>query len=110
MVNNISFCYKREKYFGNDNERKQHFLQHKEKYKSNKKAFTDGSKSVVRKVGFAAVITDTTRKWALPEEASIYTAVMTSIKIAMKEIGKREDFEMGYIYRFTELNASHREQ
>ena len=65
MVNNISFCYEGEKCFGNDNERKQHFLQHKEKHKSNKEAFTDGSKSIGRKVGFAAVFTDTTRRGAL---------------------------------------------
>ena len=41
-----------------------------------------------------------------PEEAYINIAEMTAIKIAMKEIG----FEMGYIYRFAEFNASHREQ
>ena len=91
MGNNISFYYEGEKCSGNDNERKQHFLQHKEKHKSNKEAFTDGSKSIGRKVGFAAVFTDTTRRGALPEEASIHTAEMTAIKIAMKEIGKRED-------------------
>ena len=106
IVNNISFCYEGEKCFRNDNERKQHFFQHKEKHKINKEAFTDGSKSTGRKVGFAAVFTDTTRRGALPEEASIHTAEMTAIKIAMKERG----FEMGYIYRFAELNASHQEQ
>ena len=96
MVKNI-FCYEGEKCFRNDNERKQHFLQHK----SNKEAFTDGSKSIGRKVGFAAVFTDTTRRGALPGEASIHTAEMTAMK---------RGFEMGYIYRFAELNASHREQ
>ena len=45
---------------------------------------------------------DTTKRGALTGEASIHTAEMT----AMKERG----FEMGYIYRFAELNASHREQ
>ena len=30
---------------------------------------------------------------ALPEETSIYTAEMTAIKIAMKEIKKREDMK-----------------
>ena len=39
------------------------------------------------KVGFAAVFADITRRGALPEEASIYTAEMT----LMKEIQKRED-------------------
>ena len=51
----------------------------------------DGSKSIGRKVGLAAVFMDTTRRGALPEEASIHTAEMTAIKIAMKDIGKRED-------------------
>ena len=40
---------------GSDNERKQHLLQHKEKHNNMKKAYTDGSKSTGRKVGFAAV-------------------------------------------------------
>ena len=34
---------------------------------------------------------DTTRRGALPEEASIHTAEMTVIKIAMKKREKRED-------------------
>ena len=75
----IILLWKR-KCFGNDNERKQHFLQHKEKHKSNKEAFMDGSKSIGRKVGFAAVFMNTTRRGALPEEASIHTAEMTVIK------------------------------
>ena len=62
MVNNTSFCYEGEKCSWDDNERKQHFLQHKEKHKSNKEAFTDRSKSIGRKVGFAAVFTNTTRR------------------------------------------------
>ena len=39
------------------------------------------------KVGYAAVFTDSTRKEAFPEEASIHTAEMT----AMKEIKGRDD-------------------
>ena len=37
-------------------------LQHKEKHKDTKEAYTDGSKSTGRKVGFAAVFTDITRR------------------------------------------------
>ena len=48
------------------------------------------SKSTRRKVGYAAVFTDTTRKGTLPEEASIHTAEMT----AMKEIKEREDIRL----------------
>ena len=62
---------------GSDNERKQHFLQHKEKHINMKETYTDGSKSTGRKVGFAAVFTDITRRGSLPEEASIHTAEMT---------------------------------
>ena len=69
----------------------------------------DGSKSTGRKVGFAAVFTDITRRGAQPEEASIHTTEMTAIKIAMREIRERGD-EMGNIYRLPELNASYREQ
>ena len=58
MVNNISFCYEGEKRSGNDNKRKQHFLLHK----NCNGAYTDGSKSTRRKVGFAAVFTDITRR------------------------------------------------
>ena len=44
-----------------------------------------------RKVGFPEVFTDITRRGALPEEVSIPTAEMTAIKVALKEIHKRED-------------------
>ena len=62
---NILFCY--------DRERKQHFLQHKGNHSNNKEDYTDGSKSTGRKVDFAAVFTDITRREALPEEAPIHT-------------------------------------
>ena len=68
---------------GNDSERKQHFLQHKENYSNNKEP---RSKSTGRKVGFPAVFADITRRRSLPEEASILTAEMTAIKIAMRKI------------------------
>ena len=42
-------------------------------------------------VGFDTVVTDITRKRALPEEATIHTGKMTAIKIALKEIQKKED-------------------
>ena len=40
-------------------------------------------------MGYAAVLTDTTRKEALPEEASNHTVGMT----AMKKIKEREDID-----------------
>ena len=46
----------------------------------------DGSKSTERKVSYAAVFTDTTRRGALPEEVSIQTTEMTAIKTTMKEM------------------------
>ena len=66
---------------------KQNFILHKEKHKDMKEAYMDGSKSTGRKVGFAAVFTDITRRGTLPEEASIHTAEMT----AMKEIRVRDE-------------------
>ena len=50
LVNNVLFCYGNE-HTGNENERKQHFLQHKGKHSSSKEAYTDGSKNTGRKVG-----------------------------------------------------------
>ena len=49
------------------------------------------AKNTGRKVGFAAVFADITIRGALPDEAFIHTAEMTTIKIAMREIEKRED-------------------
>ena len=46
---------------------------------------------MARKVGFAVVFTDITEKMPLPEEGSIYTAEMTAIKVALKEIHEKED-------------------
>ena len=70
-------------------EKKQHFLQHKEKHKNTKEAYTNGSKSMGKKIGFATVFTDIIRRGVLPEEAFIHTDKMTSIKVALKEIHKR---------------------
>ena len=47
--------------------------------------------STGKKTGFSAVFADITRTGALKEEASIHTAEMTAIKIAMRKIQKRED-------------------
>ena len=55
-----------------------------------KEVYTDGLKSTGRKVGFAVVFADITRRGALPGEASTHTAEMTAIKIAMREIQKKE--------------------
>ena len=91
MVNNILFYYEGETHIGNDSERKQHFLQNKGKHSNNKKAYSERSKSTGRKVGFAAVFTDITKRGALPEETSIYIAEMKAIKKVMREIQKREN-------------------
>ena len=56
------FCYEEETHIGNDSKRKQHFLQHKGNHSNNKEAYTDKSKSTERKVGFAAVFVDITRR------------------------------------------------
>ena len=63
-------------------QRKKHFLQHKGNHGNFEEVCTDRRR---RKGGFAAVFTDTTRRGALPQEASIHTADMTAIKIVMKE-------------------------
>ena len=60
--------------------RKQHFLQHKGKSFSSKEAYMDGSKSTGRKVVYAVVYTDTTKRERHPEAASIHTAEMTAMK------------------------------
>ena len=40
MINNLSLCYMGERCNGSDNERKQHFLQHKEKHINMKETYT----------------------------------------------------------------------
>ena len=80
LVNNILFCYKGDKHAENESQKKQHFLQHKEKHSSSKEAYTDRSKSTGRKIGYTAIFTASTRRGALPEVSSIHTAEMTAIK------------------------------
>ena len=55
------------------------------KNSNKKKAYTDESKSMGRKVGFATEFIDITRKSALPEEAFIYTTEITAIKTSQKD-------------------------
>ena len=52
--------------------------------------YTDRLKNPGKKVGLATVFKDATRRGALPEEASIHTAEMTAIKVALKEIKGRK--------------------
>ena len=59
----------------------------KEKYSIGKEVYIDESRSTGRKLDYAAVFTDTTRRGLLPEEATIHTIEMT----AMKEIKETED-------------------
>ena len=90
LIKNLHFCYGGNSPAKYDKEEKQHFRQ-QEKHKNIKEAYTDGSKNIGRKVGFVVVFTDTTKWGALPEEASIHTAEMTAIKVALKEVHKRKD-------------------
>ena len=85
LINNILFCYEGNKQTGNESEKKQHFLEHKGKHCSSKEAYTNGLKRTERKLGFAVVFASITRKRALPEEATIHTAEVTTINTAMKE-------------------------
>ena len=48
-------------------------------------------KILERRQSFAAVFTNITRRGALSEEDQIHITKMTAIKIALKEIHKRED-------------------
>ena len=50
----------------------------------------------------AAVITDTTTKWVLPEDASIHTAEVTEIKITLKEIHKKKENKKWAIYTISQ--------
>ena len=97
LVSNILFCYEGETHTGNNSERKQYFVQHREYHINNNEAYTDGSKNIKRKLGFVAVFADITRRGALPEEASFHSAKMTVIKIAIRDTKKR-GHEMDNIY------------
>ena len=58
----------KKKHTGNDSRRKQHFLHHKGKHNNKKETYSDGSKSTRRKVGFAAVFADITRRGAIQKK------------------------------------------
>ena len=105
LINSIIFCYNAEKHTGNDNKKKQHFFQQKGNHSNNKEAYTERSKSTERKVGFASVFEDITRRGALPEDTSIHTAEMSN-----ERDRKKRRHKMGNIYRLAEFNACHREQ
>ena len=64
-------------------------LQHNKKHKNNKEVYTDGSKSIERKYILQQYSQILPR--ALPEEAPIDTVKMTAIKVALKEMPKREN-------------------
>ena len=61
------------------------------KNKNIKEIYTDRSKNIRRKVSFAEVFTDITRRGALFEETSIHTDEMTAMKVLLKEVHKKED-------------------
>ena len=61
LINNIHFCYDGDSSVNDDNEREQ-FLQHEEKHENTKEAYTDRSQSIGKKLGFAAVFTNITRR------------------------------------------------
>ena len=46
-----------------------------------------------RKIYFAAIFTDITRRGSEPKEAFIYTAKKTTFKVVLKGIDKRIDFQ-----------------
>ena len=83
--NNITFCHEGE-YAPKNLEKRQH----KNKHQKEKEVYTDESKNPEIKVGLTAVFEDATRRGTLSEEASIHTAEMTAIKIALKEIKKNK--------------------
>ena len=66
LVNNIAFCYVRKPPTDIVLEKKQHFIENMEKHTNNDKVYTNGSKSKEKKVGFAAVFQDITKRGALP--------------------------------------------
>ena len=62
LISNAHFWYDRDLPTNNDNEKNQPFLEHKEKHKNNKETYTDKSNIMERKVHFAVVFRDITRR------------------------------------------------
>ena len=91
----------------NDNNKKQHLLQHKEKTKIPKKLTQTNQRAKERRQVLQQYSWISPEEWlmALPEETSIHTAKMPAIKIALKEIHKRL-----VIYRLLGLYAVHQIQ
>ena len=61
------------------------------------KAYTNGSKSMERKISFAAIFTDITRRGVLSEKGFIHTAEVTVIKVAFKKIHKNKDKKLAML-------------
>ena len=68
---------------------KKQFAKHNKK-QNMKEPYANGSNNIGRKVGFTVVFTDIIRRRVLPEESSIQTAEMATIKVAFKKIHRRE--------------------
>ena len=75
------------------------------KYQNTKEVYTDGSKIRGKKIDFSVVSTDITGRRALIEEASIHTAEITAIKIAVEKILKKEDKQL-FKALFSRLNTT----
>ena len=86
LLNSLFLCYKWYLPLNTKIEKKD-TIQHKEKHKNNKEAYTNGSKSIGKKSGFAAKLF--IRKGTMFEEASIHTAEMSVIKQLWKKLKKQ---------------------
>ena len=62
------------------------------KNKNTKEGYTDWSKSIEKKVDFAAAFAVIARRGILPKEASIHTSKMIAIKIALREKYNKENY------------------
>ena len=105
VIKQYTLCYDGE--LPTNNSEKKHLLKHKEIYKISKK-LKQICLRAQEKIDFALVFTDITRKGASSEEASIHTAEMAAIKVALKEMHKRKNKRGNiYMYRLSELCADH---
>ena len=75
---------------------KNNFLEHNSTHDNTSHVYTDGSKMAAN-VGFAAVFSDKTLRGKLPTQASIFTAELHAILVALREIRKRQ-FKRWTIY------------
>ena len=81
LLNNTYICYDGESSTNIDNDKKQHFLQHKKKHKNTKEACTEKIEKHRKENKLCKSINSYHQK----------TAEMMTIKIALKEIHKREE-------------------